>query len=46
MKNAIEDLVTEHDIFGSRGQIGFTDFLPGERAKYPPSRQRLVRRHP
>jgi alpha-ketoglutarate-dependent 2,4-dichlorophenoxyacetate dioxygenase len=46
MKQAIEPLIAEHDIFWSRGQIGFTDFGPGEREKYPPSRQRLVRRHP
>jgi alpha-ketoglutarate-dependent 2,4-dichlorophenoxyacetate dioxygenase len=46
MKGAIDGLIAEHDIFWSRGQIGFTDFLPGEREKYPPSRQRLVRRHP
>ena len=46
MKGAIDGLVAEHDIFWSRGQIGFTDFLPGEREKYPPSRQRLVRHHP
>ena len=46
MKGAIDDLVAEHDVFWSRGQIGFTEFLPGEREKYPPSRQRLVRRHP
>jgi hypothetical protein len=26
--------------------FGFTEFLPGEREKYPPSQQRLVRRHP
>jgi alpha-ketoglutarate-dependent 2,4-dichlorophenoxyacetate dioxygenase len=45
-QGAIEELVAEHDIFWSRGQIGFTDFLPREREKYPPSRQRLVRRHP
>jgi alpha-ketoglutarate-dependent 2,4-dichlorophenoxyacetate dioxygenase len=44
-KAAIDGLVAEHDIFWSRGQIGFTDFLPGEREKYPLSRQRLVRRH-
>jgi alpha-ketoglutarate-dependent 2,4-dichlorophenoxyacetate dioxygenase len=42
----IDDLVVEHDIFWSRGQIGFTAFQPGEREKYPPSPQRLVRRHP
>ncbi len=46
MKAAIDGLVVEHDIFWSRGQIGFTEFAPGEREKYPPSPQRLVRRHP
>jgi alpha-ketoglutarate-dependent 2,4-dichlorophenoxyacetate dioxygenase len=46
IKDAIDGLVAEHDVFWSRGQIGFTDFLPGEREKYPPSRQRLARRHP
>ncbi len=45
MKDAIDPLIVEHDIFWSRGQIGFTEFAPGEREKYPPSRQRLVRRH-
>jgi alpha-ketoglutarate-dependent 2,4-dichlorophenoxyacetate dioxygenase len=45
-KAAIEELIAEHDIFWSRGQIGFTQFPPGEREKYPPSPQRLVRRHP
>jgi alpha-ketoglutarate-dependent 2,4-dichlorophenoxyacetate dioxygenase len=33
-------------VFWSRGQIGFTEFPPGEREQYPPSHQRLVRRHP
>jgi alpha-ketoglutarate-dependent 2,4-dichlorophenoxyacetate dioxygenase len=46
MKAAIDGLIVEHDIFWSRGQIGFTEFPPGEREKYPPSPQRLVRRHP
>jgi alpha-ketoglutarate-dependent 2,4-dichlorophenoxyacetate dioxygenase len=46
MKAAIDGLTVEHDIFWSRGQIGFTEFPPGEREKYPPSPQRLVRRHP
>ncbi|MBV9552830.1 MAG: TauD/TfdA family dioxygenase [Alphaproteobacteria bacterium] len=46
MKTLCEPLVVEHDIFWSRGQIGFTEFPPGEREKYPPSQQRLVRRHP
>jgi alpha-ketoglutarate-dependent 2,4-dichlorophenoxyacetate dioxygenase len=46
MQAAIDGLVVEHDIFWSRGQIGFTEFPPGEREKYPPSPQKLVRRHP
>jgi alpha-ketoglutarate-dependent 2,4-dichlorophenoxyacetate dioxygenase len=46
MKAAIDGLVAEHDVFWSRGQIGFTKFSPGEREQYPPSRQRVVRRHP
>ncbi len=45
-KAAIDKLVVEHDIFWSRGQIGFTEFPPGEREQYPPSPQRLVRLHP
>jgi alpha-ketoglutarate-dependent 2,4-dichlorophenoxyacetate dioxygenase len=45
-KQAIDGLVVEHDIFWSRGQIGFTEFPPGEREQYPPSPQRLVRLHP
>jgi alpha-ketoglutarate-dependent 2,4-dichlorophenoxyacetate dioxygenase len=46
MKELCDPLIVEHDIFWSRGQIGFTEFPPGEREKYPPSPQRLVRRHP
>jgi alpha-ketoglutarate-dependent 2,4-dichlorophenoxyacetate dioxygenase len=45
-KQAVDGLVVEHDVFWSRGQIGFTEFLPGEREQYPPSPQRLVRLHP
>ena len=45
-REVIDPLVAEHDVFWSRAQIGFTEFPPGEREKYPPSRQRLVRRHP
>src|SRR6202046_5420520 len=45
-KAAIDDLIVEHDIFWSRGQIGFTEFAQGEREQYPPSPQRLVRLHP
>ncbi|HUB11595.1 MAG TPA: TauD/TfdA family dioxygenase [Acetobacteraceae bacterium] len=46
MRDEIDGLVAQHDIFWSRGQIGFTEFPPGEREKYPPSPQRLVRHHP
>jgi alpha-ketoglutarate-dependent 2,4-dichlorophenoxyacetate dioxygenase len=42
---ALDPLIVEHDIFWSRGLIGVTEFPPGEREQYPPSRQRLVRRH-
>ena len=45
-QDAIDNLTAEHDVFWSRAQIGFTEFPPGEREQYPPSRQRLVRRHP
>jgi alpha-ketoglutarate-dependent 2,4-dichlorophenoxyacetate dioxygenase len=43
---AIDTLTVEHDVFWSRAQIGFTEFPQGEREQYPPSPQRLVRRHP
>ncbi|HVY15766.1 MAG TPA: TauD/TfdA family dioxygenase [Rhodopila sp.] len=43
-KAAIDDLVVEHDVFWSRAQIGFTEFPQGERDRFPPSPQRLVRR--
>jgi alpha-ketoglutarate-dependent 2,4-dichlorophenoxyacetate dioxygenase len=45
-RDAIDTLTAEHDVFWSRAQIGFTEFPLGEREQYPPSRQRLVRRHP
>ena len=45
-KAAIADLVVMHDIFHSRGQIGFTEFPQGEREQYPPHPQRLVRTQP
>ena len=45
-KDAIENLVAMHDIFYSRGQIGFTEFPQGEREQYPPHPQRLVRYYP
>jgi alpha-ketoglutarate-dependent 2,4-dichlorophenoxyacetate dioxygenase len=46
MKAQIEDLVAEHSIFHSRGQIGFTDYNDAERASLPAVPQRLVRVHP
>lgn len=45
-KAEIEDLVCEHSLIFSRGQLGFTDFLPDERVAMRPVRQRLVRTHP
>ena len=45
-KAALQDLIVMHDVFWSRGQIGFTEFPAGEREQYPPSPQRLVRTHP
>src|SRR5471030_36356 len=45
-KGEIEDLVCEHSLIYSRGQLGFTEFLPDERVSMKPVRQRLVRTHP
>ncbi len=45
-KSEIEDLVCEHSLIYSRGQLGFTEFLPNERVAMRPVRQRLVRVHP
>ena len=45
-KAEIEDLVCEHSLIYSRGQLGFSDFLPDERVAMTPVRQRLVRTHP
>jgi alpha-ketoglutarate-dependent 2,4-dichlorophenoxyacetate dioxygenase len=46
MKAKIEDLVVEHSIFHSRGQLGHTDYTDAERAALPSVRHRLVRVHP
>jgi len=46
IKAEIEDFVALHDIAWSRGQLGFSDLLFGERQVLPPVPQRLVRRHP
>ena len=45
-KAEIEDLVCEHSLIYSRGQLGFTEFLPDERVAMKAARQRLVRTHP
>ena len=41
-----EDLFCEHSQIYSRLQLGFTDFTEGERERFVPVRQRLVRVHP
>ncbi len=45
-KAAVEDLITEHSLLFSRGQLGFTDFTAEERSKFAPVRHRLVRTNP
>ena len=45
-KADIEDMVCEHSQIFSREQLGFTGFLPEERARMKPVRHRLVRTHP
>ncbi len=45
-KAEIEDLVCEHSLMYSRGQLGFTELTEDERAMFKPVRQRLVRTHP
>ena len=45
-KAEVEGLVCEHSLIYSRGQLGFTEFLPDERVAMKPVRQRLVRTHP
>jgi alpha-ketoglutarate-dependent 2,4-dichlorophenoxyacetate dioxygenase len=42
----IEDLVCEHSLIYSRGQLGFTEWSEEERITFKPVRQRLVRTHP
>jgi len=46
MQATIADLVAEHSIFHSRGQLGFTDYNEAERAALPSVAHRLVRIHP
>ena len=45
-KSEIEDLITEHSLLFSRGQLGFTDCTAEERVKFAPVRHRLVRTNP
>src|SRR5262249_53939410 len=46
LQTKIDDLVCEHSIFHSRGQLGHTDYTAQERAALPPAHHRLVRLHP
>ena len=45
-KAEIEDLLTEHSLINSRGQLGFSDFSEEEMVSFTPVRHRLVRTHP
>jgi alpha-ketoglutarate-dependent 2,4-dichlorophenoxyacetate dioxygenase len=45
-KASIEDLITEHSIAFSRGELGFADYGAGNEDKVRPVRHRLVRTHP
>lgn len=45
-KAEVQDLVCEHSLIYSRGQLGFSEFLPDERVSMKPVLQRLVRTHP
>jgi alpha-ketoglutarate-dependent 2,4-dichlorophenoxyacetate dioxygenase len=45
-KADIEDLITEHSIAFSRGELGFDDYGEGNADKVRPVRHRLVRTHP
>jgi Taurine catabolism dioxygenase TauD, TfdA family/Epoxide hydrolase N terminus len=45
-KAEVEDLVTEHSLLFSRGQLGFTEFTAEERVKFAAVRHRLVRTNP
>lgn len=45
-QNEIDDLICEHSLMHSRGQLGFLEFTDEERQMFKPVRQRLVRLHP
>jgi alpha-ketoglutarate-dependent 2,4-dichlorophenoxyacetate dioxygenase len=46
IKDQIEDLVAEHSIWHSRGQLAVTKYTEEELRSLPPVPQRVVRRHP
>lgn len=45
-KKEIDELVAEHSIWHSRGQLDVTQYSPEELASLPPVPQRVVRTHP
>jgi len=45
-KAEVEDLVCEHSLIYSRGQLGFTELTEAEKVNFRPVLQRLVRTHP
>ncbi|MDB5374948.1 MAG: 2,4-dichlorophenoxyacetate monooxygenase [Belnapia sp.] len=45
MQAKVRDMVTEHSLIFSRGQLGFTDYTDQERIDFAPVQQRLVRWH-
>lgn len=45
-KTKIRDLIAEHSLLFSRGQLGFGDYTEQERLDFAPVQQRLVRWHP
>ncbi|GAA0580900.1 TauD/TfdA family dioxygenase [Craurococcus roseus] len=45
-KAKVRDLVTEHSLIFSRGQLGFADYTEEEKKAFAPVPQRLVRWHP
>lgn len=46
LRAKVRDLVTEHSLVFSRGQLGFTDYTEQELRDFAPVQQRLVRYHP
>ncbi len=45
-KAEVAELICEHSLMYSRGQLGFTDFTEEEQKSFAPVRQVLVRTHP